>query len=69
MGLIAAIWEWMSLAQAAYSRSGSKIAQREGTLLLLAWKKLGQDLAYPLQCLAGNPAGEHEIIVLKTGTL
>lgn len=59
----------MSLPQAAHSRSGSKIAQRGGTLLLLAQKKLGQDLAYPLQRLAGNPAGEHEIIVLKTGTL
>jgi len=57
----------MSLAQAAHSKS--KIAQREGTLLLLAQWKLGWDLAYPLQCLAGKPAGELEIIALKTGTL
>lgn len=66
---IAAIWEWMSLAQAARSSSGSNIAQRGWTLLLLAQKKLGQDLAYPLQCSAGHPVGEYEIIVLKTGTL
>lgn len=50
------IWEWMSLAQAAHSRLESKIAWRQGILLLLAQTKTRAGSCFSTPVLSRRPS-------------